>query len=335
MKRIVLTILLGVVIALGVAGCESKKNLNMPVELSNEYNEEVFQIKVIIEKINIRKEATLNSDKLGEVSFGDIYTVLDYKTDEKYLWFHIKTSNGIDGFIASELGNPYVEFLNVSDDLDLVPPSLKIINDSISIKTRSELTLDKIMENIEYSDNSTVNITYSVDYDNIINDFSYQLSVVATDANNNSTSGNILLTIVNEKQVSNKKWLTYDEIIELRNTYKNICVNNGGKIVSSYSCEMPHTDNSYWQYFEYGMIVMGTDHNFDGFHGLWCNYNAIDRKPTACYKATDDNQSYNEVDYLMVEDEIKKYEDRFFPEIDIIKEQFEKTGYLESDLVWK
>ena len=62
MKRIVLTILLGVVIALGVAGCESKKNLNMPVELSNEYNEEVFQIKVIIEKINIRKEATLNSD---------------------------------------------------------------------------------------------------------------------------------------------------------------------------------------------------------------------------------------------------------------------------------
>lgn len=70
------------------------------------------QLKVITDYINIRKEASPSSSKLGKVHKGDIYTILD----EFYNWYKIKTSNGKTGWISKGTNNEvYVELLDYSE----------------------------------------------------------------------------------------------------------------------------------------------------------------------------------------------------------------------------
>ena len=59
----------------------------------NKEDETKLQVKVNIQKINIRESTNSKSKKLGIVQKDSIFTVLDYKADKKYIWIHIKTNN--------------------------------------------------------------------------------------------------------------------------------------------------------------------------------------------------------------------------------------------------
>lgn len=342
MKRI-LKILVIAILLVNVIGCNKKESnviKNEKEKISNEYNEQVFQIKVINDYINIRKSNSVNSDDLGQVHKDDIFTVIDYKADDKYIWFHIKTNNNIDGYIASEKDNPYVEYLNLKNDLDVEPPTLELKKDTLTIKNRSDLTIDKIKEIINYSDDkSPVEITYNVDYKETTTDnFTYNLYITATDSNNNQTSKQALVKFVNEKQVSDGKWLTYEKAIELQDKFRNICKSIGGKVISNYSCQLSHSDHSYWQVYEYGMYIIGTDDNFSGFHGVDCEYRtfSLDAEPTNCYKATPNHESITPVDYLLIEDEMKKIDSKYKKEIqEKLIDKFLETGYTLEDIYWQ
>ena len=70
----------------------------------NGYVSGVNQIVIKNPYINIRKEASSRSSKLGEVYQDERYTVLDKIESGKYTWYKIRTSHGVEGYIVDEGG---------------------------------------------------------------------------------------------------------------------------------------------------------------------------------------------------------------------------------------
>lgn len=171
---------------------------------SNKEDETKLQVKVNIQKINIRESTNSKSKKLGIVQKDSIFTVLDYKADNKYIWIHIKTDNNIDGYIATEIKNPYVLFLN--GEIDIEPPTLKLLVTTLTIKNIDDLSIDLIKQNVEVNDNSgNVEIDYSIDYDDPVATNRYRMTITATDSSNNSTSKAMVLEISNNAKTTENK----------------------------------------------------------------------------------------------------------------------------------
>ncbi len=78
--------------------CVSDKCLQM-FKQTNDRNPEVKQLIVTTEYINIRASSYASSVNLGRVYKDEIYTILD-KAGYQEIWYKIKTSNGIEGWIA-------------------------------------------------------------------------------------------------------------------------------------------------------------------------------------------------------------------------------------------
>ena len=78
---------------------------------SNERDKSKNQLEVITNYINIRSEANMSSDIIGQVHKGDIYTILD-KDNSYYPWYKIRTNNGKIGWIISNYFNEkYIKIL--------------------------------------------------------------------------------------------------------------------------------------------------------------------------------------------------------------------------------
>lgn len=91
----------------GITGCNNIKNQ------SNDRNENVSQIEIINDYINIRKEKSIDSDVIGKVYKGEIYTIISLD-DSANKWIEIETSNKIHGYIAG-IDN-YVKYLEYLDE---------------------------------------------------------------------------------------------------------------------------------------------------------------------------------------------------------------------------
>ena len=104
-KKIILIVIL-FVIALVLGGLLVNKKLNSnnkeEIVQSNARDENLEQLEVTNDTINIRMDADTKSEKVGKVSKGEIYTILETKEDNYYTWYKIKTSNDIEGFIAGK-----------------------------------------------------------------------------------------------------------------------------------------------------------------------------------------------------------------------------------------
>lgn len=115
-KKIIMIIIL-FIISLGLSGLLIYRNYDKTEEVivqSNERDETKEQFKVTNEFINIRKENDSQSESLGKVYKDEIYTVLDKKEDEYYLWYQIETTNGIKGYVAVKYEEEfYIENLEV------------------------------------------------------------------------------------------------------------------------------------------------------------------------------------------------------------------------------
>ena len=126
-KKIILIVIL-FVIALVLGGLLVNKKLNSnnkeEIVQSNARDENLEQLEVTNDTINIRMEADTKSEKVGKVSKGEIYTILETKEDNYYIWYKIKTSNDIEGFIAGnykpEEGQvaEYIKLLDKEDNLE-------------------------------------------------------------------------------------------------------------------------------------------------------------------------------------------------------------------------
>lgn len=69
-----------------------------------------FQIEITNDYINVRKEPSTSSTKIGEVNQSDIYNVLDVIGGDNYIWYKIKYQDNI-GYISSNRQEPYVKEL--------------------------------------------------------------------------------------------------------------------------------------------------------------------------------------------------------------------------------
>lgn len=310
-----------------IAGCSSNKNEEL-VGISNEESKNELQVRVIIDQINIRKDSNTNSEKYGIVKKDSIFNVLDYKKDEKYIWIHIKTKNKIDGYIASEIGNPYVEFLN--GEIDVEPPKLLLLKDSISVKYREDITDDLIKSIIKVEDDSDVTTNYNIDYDKRVENFKYRLTITATDSNNNSVSKNAIIEISNEKQLSDKRWITYDEVIIERKKYESICRKYNGTILNDYADCSGKYNGASWRRQSDGSLVIEMKGTNIYQSGIFCVYNAVnDTNNPDCYNGPDS------VSYTMVEEKIKTDEINIFKFVSQYeKECVDATSYTFIDLRW-
>lgn len=325
MKVVKKTVMIAFLILL--AGCSSNKNEEL-VGISNEKSKNELQVRVIIDQINIRKDPSINSEKYGIVKKDSIFNVLDYKKDEKYIWIHIKTKNKIDGYIASDISNPYVEFLN--GKIDVEPPKLLLLKDSISVKYRKDITDDLVKSIIKVEDNSDISTNYSIDYDERVGDFKYRLTITATDSNNNSVSKIAIIEIANEKQLSDKRWITYDEVIIERKKYESICRKYNGTILNDYADCSGKYNGASWRRQSDGSLVIEMRGTEIYRSGIWCIYNAVnDTNNPDCYNGNDS------VSYTMVEDKIKNDEKNIFKVVSQYeKECVDATGYTYTDLIW-
>ncbi len=58
--------------------------------------------------INIRAEASLDAEILGQVKQGETYDVLGYTVDEEYEWYQIEKMES-KGYVGSKKDAPYVK----------------------------------------------------------------------------------------------------------------------------------------------------------------------------------------------------------------------------------
>ena len=68
---------------------------------SNERDRDAQQIIIVNEYINIRREPSISSQKIGVVNEGEIYTVLSSESRNGSKWIKIRTGLGTEGYIVS------------------------------------------------------------------------------------------------------------------------------------------------------------------------------------------------------------------------------------------
>lgn len=84
---------------------------------SNLRDEYIPQVEITAEYINIRASKDVNSEILGKVYLGEIYTIISEDEESSYNWYKIATENYITGYIAGQNGGQsYVDELYVKDD---------------------------------------------------------------------------------------------------------------------------------------------------------------------------------------------------------------------------
>lgn len=89
------------------------------LEQSNPVDTTVDQLVVLADKINIRKDATVNSSDLGDVYKGEIYTILNSQEDDLYTWYQIKTNLGLIGWVAASKSENWIQ---VNKKIEPDPP---------------------------------------------------------------------------------------------------------------------------------------------------------------------------------------------------------------------
>lgn len=109
MLKKVLIILILILFVFSLTGCGN----NVIKNQSNERNGKVSQVEIINKYINIRKNKSTNSDIIGKVYKGEIYTVISLDNSPNK-WVEIETSNKIHGYISGV--HNYIKYYESLDD---------------------------------------------------------------------------------------------------------------------------------------------------------------------------------------------------------------------------
>lgn len=80
---------------------------------------------ILEDKVNVRKKADQNSEKIGTLKKGDLVTLLEIEYRDEYDWWHIKTKNGKDGFVVVDYIRDQSQAETEALSTDLVPAARK------------------------------------------------------------------------------------------------------------------------------------------------------------------------------------------------------------------
>lgn len=93
---------------------------------SNNLNNNIDQIKILVDIINIRENPTIDSTDLGNVYINEIYDVLEI-IDNDYTWYKIKTNTGISGYVASSKTDKWIEYIPKTETNNEVVNDIELI----------------------------------------------------------------------------------------------------------------------------------------------------------------------------------------------------------------
>lgn len=82
------------------------------INQSNVINNDIDQIKILVDVINIRESSSVDSKDIGNVSLNEIYDVLDIVDSDIYTWYKIKTNTNVIGYVASKKDENWIEFIS-------------------------------------------------------------------------------------------------------------------------------------------------------------------------------------------------------------------------------
>lgn len=177
--------------------------------IGNERDSSIAQIEIITEYINIRSNKSVNSTIVGQVHYGEIYTIISEDVESSYHWFEIETTNGIKGFISGK--DDYVKVLEITNK-----------NEDVEKPTEEEIKEENISNNT--SNNNTSNNN---------NKKPTNSTKPSTNNNTNSNSSNNNTSNKNNSSSSTKKEETKKEETNIDDKETN------KKIISAtpnYSC---------------------------------------------------------------------------------------------------
>lgn len=113
------------------------------VEQSNVLDTTKSQFKVMVNQINIRESATTNSADIGDVYYGELYTILDVVEDDIYTWYKIITAQGLSGFVASKKGTNWVELYESPNNEAINDNTVNDKNDNMDLQYKLLFTCEK------------------------------------------------------------------------------------------------------------------------------------------------------------------------------------------------
>ena len=122
---------------------------------TNKRNENVAQVEIVTDYINIRRYEAVDSEIIGKVYKGEIYTILSENKESEYNWLEIKTSNGINGYISGI--DTYVKRLYTSNNEEQPPIDNPIIDNNNTNNENNENTNDNQKPNNNTNDNQKPN----------------------------------------------------------------------------------------------------------------------------------------------------------------------------------
>lgn len=98
------------------------------LEQSNTLDKTKRQIQIMVDKINIRSEASETSTDLGDVYNGEVYNILEEVDSQVYIWYKITTNRGLTGFVASKKGESWMKVLEINSDNT---PPITIVDEEV------------------------------------------------------------------------------------------------------------------------------------------------------------------------------------------------------------
>lgn len=99
------------------------------IKQSNEINNNIDQIKILVDIINIREQARIDSADIGNVYIDEIYDVMD-KVDSDYIWYKIKTNTDIIGYVASSKTDNWIEYI---PKIEIKEDNNEIVDDNLEL----------------------------------------------------------------------------------------------------------------------------------------------------------------------------------------------------------
>lgn len=237
-----------ILLAIAIIFWPQTKNKNQ----SNELDESKTQIKVIVKRINIRKEPTILSEDIGDVYEGEIYTVLEHIDNSDYYWYKITTNNNVTGYIASDPKSEYVTV--ISGIIDRIAPEITF-NENYLLFYNGEISLDEIICIDNYS---SCKLDYTID------DYNH-LTISATD-----DDGNISKKKVKYYSVYNTNYIFKESNNYITANFKKTYDNNFVTISSSYTLNKGILNEN--KSFSYQPIINFYDENFIELRDIYTEY---------------------------------------------------------------
>lgn len=75
-------------------------------------NDEIYNssiIKIISSTVDIKEKPIITSNNIGVAYQNEVFDILNIIEDDKFIWYYIKTSSNINGYIAFE--KPMIEII--------------------------------------------------------------------------------------------------------------------------------------------------------------------------------------------------------------------------------